>query len=163
MLTIHPLLPWDCRSDDKLKLSSSLWWSKIDSDVVLHFHWYVKNEFHIRKPLEHSDDVISCAKFSKEIFGTNLFSMWILGLCQMPGCGQNPTNTAWKVSKYAVFSGSYFPAFDWYGDLRSKSRYSVRIQENTDQKKLRTWTLFTQLKHSPPIFRPLYTTKVLIV
>ena len=30
-----------------------------------------------------------------------------------------------------------------YGDLRSKSPYSVRIQENTDQKKLRIWTLFT--------------------
>ena len=33
---------------------------------------------------------------------------------------------------------------DKYGDLRSKSPYSVRIQENTNQKKLRIWTLFTQ-------------------
>ena len=33
-----------------------------------------------------------------------------------------------KVSKYGDFSG----------------RYSVRIQENTDQKKLHIWTLFTQ-------------------
>ena len=32
-----------------------------------------------------------------------------------------------------------------YGDLRSKFPYSVRIQENTDQKKHRIWTLFTQL------------------
>ena len=31
-----------------------------------------------------------------------------------------------------------------YEDLRSNSPYSVRIQENTDQKKLRIWTLFTQ-------------------
>ena len=31
-----------------------------------------------------------------------------------------------------------------YGDLRSKSLYSVQIRENTDQKKLRIWTLFTQ-------------------
>ena len=31
-----------------------------------------------------------------------------------------------------------------YGDLRSKSLYSVQIQENTDQKKLRIWTLFTK-------------------
>ena len=31
-----------------------------------------------------------------------------------------------------------------YGDLLRKSPYSVRIQENTDQKKLRIWTLFTQ-------------------
>ena len=31
-----------------------------------------------------------------------------------------------------------------YGDLLHKSPYSVQIQENTDQKKLRIWTLFTQ-------------------
>ena len=31
-----------------------------------------------------------------------------------------------------------------YGDLLSKSPYSVRMQENTDQKKLHIWTLFTQ-------------------
>ena len=30
------------------------------------------------------------------------------------------------------------------GDLQSKSPYSVPIQENVDQKKLRIWTLFTQ-------------------
>ena len=38
------------------------------------------------------------------------------------------TVTAWKLSKYGVFSGPYFPAFGL----------------NTDQKKLRIWTLFTQ-------------------
>ena len=31
-----------------------------------------------------------------------------------------------------------------YGDLWLKSPYSVRILENTDQKKLRIWTRFTQ-------------------
>ena len=31
-----------------------------------------------------------------------------------------------------------------YEDLWSKSLYSVRMQENTDQKQLRIWTLFTQ-------------------
>ena len=31
-----------------------------------------------------------------------------------------------------------------YGDLWSKSPYSVQMQENTDQKKLRIWTLFAQ-------------------
>ena len=36
--------------------------------------------------------------------------------------------TAWKVSKYGVFSGPYFPAFGL----------------NTDQEKLLIWTLFTQ-------------------
>ena len=30
-----------------------------------------------------------------------------------------------------------------YGDLLHKFPYSVRIRENTDQKKLRIWTLFT--------------------
>ena len=37
-------------------------------------------------------------------------------------------STAWKVSKYGVISGPD----------------SVRIQENTNQKQLRIWTLFTQ-------------------
>ena len=31
-----------------------------------------------------------------------------------------------------------------YGDLLRKSLYSVKIQENADQKKLLIWTLFTQ-------------------
>ena len=31
-----------------------------------------------------------------------------------------------------------------YGDLWSKSLYSVRIWENTDQKNLRIWTFFMQ-------------------
>ena len=31
-----------------------------------------------------------------------------------------------------------------YGDLRSKSPYSIQIQENADQKKLRIWALFMQ-------------------
>ena len=30
------------------------------------------------------------------------------------------------------------------GDIRSKSLYSARIRENTDQKKLRIWALFAQ-------------------
>ena len=37
-------------------------------------------------------------------------------------------DTAWKVSKYGVFSGPY----------------SVRIRGNTDQKKIHIWALFTQ-------------------
>ena len=46
----------------------------------------------------------------------------------------------WKVPKYGVFSGPYFPAFG----LNSISPYSVQMRENTDLKKLRIWTLFTQ-------------------
>ena len=37
------------------------------------------------------------------------------------------------------FSGSYFPIFGLNTEI-----YSVGIQENTDQKNLRIWTLFTQ-------------------
>ena len=70
--------------------------------------------------------------------------------------------TAWKVSKYEVFSGPFYLVFglnteiytvfflvhiflnsDWIR-RRSKSLYSIRMQENTDQKKLRIWTLFRQ-------------------
>ena len=52
-------------------------------------------------------------------------------------------NTAWKVSKYGVFSGSYFPVFGL-----CQSLYLVQIQKNTDQKKLHNWALFTQWKFS---------------
>ena len=42
----------------------------------------------------------------------------------------------------------FWSVFSWiqteYRDLRSKSLYSVWIQGNTDQKKLRIWTFFTQ-------------------
>ena len=39
------------------------------------------------------------------------------------------------------FLVSIFPYWDW---IRSISPYSFRKQENTDQKKLRIWTLFRQ-------------------
>ena len=48
--------------------------------------------------------------------------------------------TAWKVSKDGVFFGPYFPVFV----LNTEISYSVQIQENTDQKKPRIWTRFTQ-------------------
>ena len=49
--------------------------------------------------------------------------------------------TAWKVSKYGDFSGPYFPTFRPNTGI---SPYSVRMRENTNQKKLHIWTLFTQ-------------------
>ena len=53
--------------------------------------------------------------------------------------------TAWKVFKYGVFSGPYFPVFGLNTEINSvKSPYSVRVQEYRDQKKLCIWTLFTQ-------------------
>ena len=45
-----------------------------------------------------------------------------------------------------IFSGPYFPVFGF-----RKSPYSVQIQENTDQKKLRIWTLFMQCVSNPKI------------
>ena len=42
-------------------------------------------------------------------------------------------HTARKVSKYGVISGPYFPVLGLNTLLR-KSQYSVRMQENTDQK-----------------------------
>ena len=33
-----------------------------------------------------------------------------------------------------------------YGDILCISPYSVRVRENTDQKKLHIWTLFTQCR-----------------
>ena len=47
------------------------------------------------------------------------------------------TNSVWKVSKYGVFSGPYFPAFGLNTEIRSICRMRV----NTDQKKLRILTL----------------------
>ena len=43
------------------------------------------------------------------------------------------------MSKYGVFPGSYFHALGL-----NTERYSVRIRENTDEKKLRIWTIFRQ-------------------
>ena len=53
-------------------------------------------------------------------------------------------HTAWKVSKYEVFSVHIFPHSDWVPKNLHISPYSVRMRENTEQKKLRIWTLFTQ-------------------
>ena len=52
-----------------------------------------------------------------------------------------PFSTALKVSKYGAFSGPYFPVFGLNTEIYS---VNVRIRKNTDQKKLRIWTLSTQ-------------------
>ena len=43
------------------------------------------------------------------------------------------------MSKYGVFSGPYLPACGL-----NAAPYSVRMRQNTDQKRLCIWTLFTQ-------------------
>ena len=49
--------------------------------------------------------------------------------------GQLLPSTAWKVSKYRVISGPLFSCIRIeYGDLWSKSPYSIWTQENTDKK-----------------------------
>ena len=50
----------------------------------------------------------------------------------------------WKVSKYGVFSGPYFPVFGLNTEIYGVNLRISRMQENTNQKKLHIWTLFTQ-------------------
>ena len=49
---------------------------------------------------------------------------------------------------WSVFSGIWTE----HGDLIHKSPYSVQIQENTDQKKLRIWSLVTELDYKSTDF-----------
>ena len=51
-----------------------------------------------------------------------------------------------KSVQIGSFSGPYFPVFRLNMERQSICPYSVPIQENTDQKKLHIWTLFTQCK-----------------
>ena len=52
----------------------------------------------------------------------------------------------WNVQIQIFFWSVFSCVRTEYEDLRSKSPYPVRIQENTDQKKIRIWTLSTQCK-----------------
>ena len=60
-----------------------------------------------------------------------LLKLYPMRMLQLKKRNQNMWVTAWKVSKYGVFLFRIF-------------LYSVRIQENTEQRKLRIWTLFMQ-------------------
>ena len=42
------------------------------------------------------------------------------------------------------YPNTFWSLFAEYSNLWSKSPYSARLHENTDQKKIRIWTLFTQ-------------------
>ena len=48
------------------------------------------------------------------------------------------------MSQYKVFSGPYFPALGLNTRDTEYLSNSIRMWENTDQKKLRIWTLFAQ-------------------
>ena len=56
----------------------------------------------------------------------------------------NSTNLHESVQMQSFFWFVFSCIQTEYGDLRSRSSYSVQIQENTDQKKLCIWTIFTQ-------------------
>ena len=50
-----------------------------------------------------------------------------------------------------------------YGEIRGVSPYSPRMRENTDQKKLRIWTLFAQCKFNHIPFHDLQCRKKIMV
>ena len=121
-------------ADDELhKAFSSLKSCKLSwyNDILSKHRWTLSNE--VFWTIKHLFDVslkqgvfsdkpkITCVLLSS-IFtnsDTHLFTNYSFAI------------TAWKVFKYGVFLFRIFP-------------YSVRMQENTDQKKLRIWTIFTQ-------------------
>ena len=51
-----------------------------------------------------------------------------------------------SVQKRSFFWSVFSRIWAEYGDLRSKSLYSVRIRENRTIKNIRIWTIFTQWK-----------------
>ena len=57
-------------------------------------------------------------------------------------------DTAQNVPVFGVILVRIFPTFPhiWteYGEILRMSPYSVQMRENTEQKKLRIWTLFTR-------------------
>ena len=66
--------------------------------------------------------------------------------------GRNITMQLWctlyeKCPNTEFFWSVFSRIWTEYGDLLRKSPYSVRIRENTDQKKLRSWTFFSQWQH----------------
>ena len=124
-----------CKEDGYLEIKefSSLKSCKLSwySDISSKHRWTLSNE--VFWTIKHLFDVslkqgvfsekpkITCVLLSS-IFtnsDTHLFTNYSFAI------------TAWKVFKYGVFLSRIFP-------------YSVRMQENTDQKKLRIWTIFTQ-------------------
>ena len=81
-------------------------------------------------------------RYSRSLFGSELGRRKFIQSVQKLRSFQVKTKeiTAWK----GFFSGPYFPIFGMNNYLRWKPPYLIRIQENTDQKKLRIWILFTQ-------------------
>ena len=94
--------------------------------------------------------VHKCLCFNMEFPRFFLKSLLNVSAVNVLKTGFFTAHSARKVSKYGVFSGPYFPAFEL-----TTERYgvSLRIQSKCGKiqtrKKLRIWTLFTQFKSSP--------------
>ena len=54
------------------------------------------------------------------------------------------SNTVWIFQIWSFFWSVFFLIRSEYEEIIRISPYSVRMRENTDQKKLRSWTLLTQ-------------------
>ena len=67
--------------------------------------------------------------------------------------------TAWKMSKYEVFSGPYFPQLDW---LRRDTKYWVQMRENMDQEKPCMWNFLRSVLYYNLQFRLPILTYLLI-
>ena len=61
--------------------------------------------------------------------------IWVLHTISSPKISSEKNSiTAWKVSKYGVISGPYFPVFGLNTEIYIKFPYSVRIQKKMDKK-----------------------------
>ena len=103
----------------------------------------------IEKRLQHKHFPVNIAKFSRTTFfiehawwllllltETNLLTANLL-LCLNSHCMKS-------VQILSFFWSVFFCIRTEYGEIRSISPYSARMWENTEQKKLRIWTLFKQ-------------------
>ena len=82
------------------------------------------------------------------IFSINVPASWVVHMTK--ALREKCPNTEFFLVRIFLYS-------DWNGDLLRKSSYSVRIQENKDQKKLCIWTLFTQWRFFYMLFLLYYS------
>ena len=114
-------------------------------------YWAVFNKYFT--PATYLLDPISCEFFSKVHFNKLEAKYWTywtdFNKYFTPGSYlMDPNHTLCEMcSNTEFFLVRIFPHSDWIrrdSKIRSVSPYSVWMQENTDQKKLRLWIVFTQ-------------------
>ena len=74
----------------------------------------------------------------------------ILPLKTSYGTTERHSITAWKVSRYGVFSGSYFPAF---GLNTERYFVSLHIQSECEKIRTRKYSVFGHISHSACFYR----------